>query len=134
MAKKIKKELDCRLTQEEKASLGIKACEERDEARVLKEKASGLEKAAKEKEHQVATGLVKRMVECVEDKDFSRSAVILTRLDEPEHWPEGTAIVETRAMTGEERQMEIDGSDDTAPKTTTKAPKGRGRGKSNATN
>lgn len=136
MAKKIKRELDCLLTREEKATLGIKACEERDKARDLKEQASALEKSAKEKEHQVATGLIKRMVECVEDLNFVTNAVTVTRTDDPQFWPNGHAIVgEPRAMTGEERQLEIDGAGggDGAAKVTTKSPKGRGK-KSTAPN
>lgn len=128
MPKKIKRELECLLGPEELGRKGIEACEKRDKAREHKEAASALEKEAKELEHQVATKKVKRMVECIEDKDFAKNAIIVTRTDAPENWPEGTAIVDTRAMTGDERQTMIDigddGSkdDDKPAKKTTKAP------------
>jgi hypothetical protein len=131
MAKKIKRELECVLTPEELSALGVKSSETKYKARMLKEEASALEKEAKAMDEQVANKKVKRLVECVEDKDFARSAVILTRLDDEKYWPEGTAIVETRAMTGDERQtlMDTGGDDDSEKpaKVTTKAPKGRGK-------
>jgi hypothetical protein len=133
-SKKIKKELECLLTQEELNAIGVKSSEIKYEARMLKEKASALEKDAKAMDEQVANKKVKRQVECVEDKDFNRNAVILTRTDDEKYWPEGTAIVETRAMTVDERQTLFDTGDDDdsdkPPKVTTKAPKGRSRGKS----
>jgi hypothetical protein len=129
-SKKIKRELDCVLSQEEKGLLGIKACEERDKARELKEEASALDKAAKEKEHQVAQGKAKREVECVEVKDFSRNEIRIERVDERKYWPEDSPVVETRAMTGEERQTLIDtGDSSSGEKVTVKAPAGRGRKK-----
>jgi len=136
--KKIKKEVECLLTPEELAALGIKACEERDQARIYKEKATELDKSAKEKERQVAEKKVKRMVECIESKDFVRFEVCITRTDDEKYWPGGTAVVgEPRPMTGEERQNTMFESEDQndadkPTKTTIKAPKGRGRGKSAA--
>ena len=126
MAKKIKRELECLLSEEEKAKLAIKASHDRVKARALKDEAKELENAAKEAEIQVDKGSVKRMVECVEDQDFVRNTVIVTRTDEPRFWPDGCATVgEARPMTGDERQTAIDVGDeaDDEPKVTTKAPK-----------
>ena len=126
MAKKIKRELECLLSEAEKAALAIKASHDRVKARALKDEAKELENAAKEAEIQVDKGSVKRMVECVEDQDFVRNTVIVTRTDEPRFWPDGCATVgEARPMTGDERQTAIDVGDeaDDEPKVTTKAPK-----------
>ena len=126
MAKKIKRELECLLSEEEKAKLAIKASHDRVKARALKDEAKELENAAKEAEIQVDKGSVKRMVECVEDQDFVRNTVIVTRTDDPRFWPDGCATVgEARPMTGDERQTAIDVGDeaDDEPKVTTKAPK-----------
>lgn len=111
MSKKIKRELDCLLGPEELAVLGIKACEERDKARLLKEEASALEKAAKERERQVAEKKARREVEVVEIKDFDRNEMRVERCDERKYWPNDSPVVETRAMTGEERQTLIDVGD-----------------------
>ena len=130
MPKKIKRELECLLSDEEKAKLAIEASHNRVKARALKEEAKELENAAKEAEIQVDKGSVKRMVECVEDQDFTRNTVIVTRTDDPRFWPDGCATVgEPRPMTGDERQTAIDVGDepDDEPKVTTKVPKGRGR-------
>lgn len=108
MAKVKKRELDCLLTKEEKGAIGIEACEARDKARELKEEAAALEKVAKAKEHQVAQGKIKRMVECVEVPIFDQNAVRIERTDDPQYWPDGNNIVGERAMDGEERQMQID--------------------------
>ena len=128
MAKKMMRELDCLLSQEEKGLLGIKACEERDKARELKEQASALEKAAKEKEHQVAQGKTRRKVECIEIHNFVGNETRIERTDERVNWPDDSPVVEVRAMTDDERQTLIDvdrahGNDD--GKLTTTAPKGR---------
>ena len=126
MAKKIKRELECLLSEAEKAALAIKASHDRVKARALKDEAKELENAAKEAEIQVDKGSVKRMVECVEDQDFVRNTVIVTRTDDPRFWPDGCATVgEARPMTGDERQTAIDVGDeaDDEPKVTTKAPK-----------
>jgi seryl-tRNA synthetase len=131
-SKKTKRELDCVLSPEELGLLGIKACEERDKARELKEEASALEKAAKEKEHQVANKKAKREVACLEVKDFARNEIRVERCDEKRFWPEGDPVVETRPMTGEERQTLIDTGDKPGgdeAKVATKAPAGRGRKK-----
>jgi len=131
MAKKIKRELECLLSESEKAALAIKASHDRVKARALKDEAKELENAAKEAEIQVDKGSVKRMVECVEDQDFARNTVIVTRTDDPRFWPDGCATVgEPRPMTGDERQTAIDVGDEPdsdEPKVTTKAPKGRGK-------
>lgn len=124
MSKKILRELECLLTPEELGTLGIKACEERDKARLLKEEAKALETSAKEKEKQVADKKVKRKVECTEEKLFDRNEVHVVRADDPRFWPDGLATVETRPMTGDERQTLIDvgsGGDEPA-KVATKAP------------
>ena len=126
MAKKVMRELDCVLSQEEKGLIGIKACEERDKARELKEQASALEKSAKEKEHQVAQGKTRRKVECIEIPNFANNETRIERTDERVYWTGDTPIVEVRAMSGDERQTLIDV--DRAPGTdmvTTTAPKGR---------
>lgn len=126
MAKKIKRELECLLSEQEKAALAIKASHDRVKARALKDEAKELENAAKEAEIQVDKGSVKRMVECVEDHDFARNTVIVTRTDDPRFWPDGCATVgEARPMTGDERQTAIDVGDEPSdePKVTTKAPK-----------
>lgn len=132
MAKKIKRELECKLSAEEKSTLAIKASEDRHKARELKEQAKELDTAAKEAEDQVAKGLIKRQVECVEDRNFSTNEYRIVRNDDPKYWPdETTAVVETRPLTGDERQTLIDtGGDDDSEKpakVTTKAPKGRGK-------
>ena len=132
-SKKIKRELDCILSQEEIAKLAISASEEHDKARALKEEASALEKSAKEKDRQVAEKKTKRMVECVDVKDFARNEIRVERCDEATNWPDGTPVVETRAMTGEERQTMIDvGDNDSAEKVATKAPAKRAAGKRSA--
>jgi hypothetical protein len=123
VGKKIKRELECLLSPEEQAVLGIKACEERDKARLLKEEASALEKSAKEKERQVAEKKVRREVEVFEVKDFDRNELRIERADERKYWPKDSPIVEVRALTGDERQTIIDmGDDESAPKAKTKAP------------
>lgn len=132
MPKKIKKELDCLLTPEELSEKAIKASEKKHEARMLKEKAAGLEKEAKELDEQVANKRTKRMVECIEDQILATNTVIITRTDDPKYWPDGLATVgEPRAMTGDERQLVMhsdpDDEDQDAPKVTTKAPRGRGK-------
>ncbi len=130
MAKKIKRELECLLSEAEKAALAIKASHDRVKARALKDEAKKLENAAKEAEIQVDKGSVKRMVECVEDQILETNTVIVTRTDDPRFWPDGCATVgEARPMTGDERQIAIDVGDeaDDEPKVTTKAPKGRGK-------
>lgn len=128
--KKIKRDLECLLMPEELATLGIKACEERDKARELKEEASSLEKLAKEKEHQVAAKKATRQVECVEMKDFARNEIRIERCDESKYWPDGSPVIETRPMSGEERQTLIDTGDSASgEKVATKAPAGRGRKK-----
>ncbi len=104
MAKKIRRELNCLLTEEEKGKIGIEACKERDRARELKEEASTLEKSAKEKEHQVAQGVIKRMVDCHDVKNFDDKEVTVKRIDDEQYWPEGKDIVEKRPMRPEEWQ------------------------------
>lgn len=106
MAKQTR-ELECILDEEEKGSKAITASQKRHRALKLKEEASSLEKEAKALEEQVATGREKRPVECVEEKDFGRNEVRVVRCDERQHWPDGDHVVETRAMTGEERQTLI---------------------------
>lgn len=136
MSKKIKRELDCVLSHEECGELGIKASEARHKARELKEQATALEKEAKAAEEQVANKKAKREVECVEIKDFDRNEVRVERCDESRFWPEGNCVIETRAMTGEERQTLIDTGDSSSSgdKVATKAPKGRGKKGANAPN
>lgn len=108
MAKIKKKELDCLLTIEEKGKIGIEACEARDKARELKEEAAALEKVAKAKEHEVARGKARRMVECIEIPIFDQNSVRIERTDAADQWPDGNNIVGERAMDGDERQMLID--------------------------
>jgi len=107
MAKKMKRELDCILTEEEKGQIGIKACQEHDRARELREEAAALEKLAKEKDHQVAQGKARRMVEVIEVKNFDQNVVRIERTDDRQYWPKDSPVVEERAMTGDERQMMI---------------------------
>ncbi len=115
MAKKMKRELDCILTEEEKGQIGIKACQEHDRARELREEAAALEKLAKEKDHQVAQGKARRMVEVIEVKNFDQNVVRIERTDDRQYWPKDSAVVEERAMTGEERQMLITNVDGGKP-------------------
>lgn len=117
MAKKIKRELDCILTEEEKGQIGIKACQEHDRARELREEAAALEKLAKEKDHQVAQGKARRMVEVIEVKNFDQNVVRIERTDEQQYWPKDSPVVEERAMTGDERQMMITNVDGGKPDT-----------------
>lgn len=129
-SKKIKRELDCVLSHEELGELGIKSAEHHHKAKLLREEAATIEKAAKEMDQQVSTKRIKREVACIEVKDFAQNAVRVERTDESKYWPEGTPIIEERPMTGEERQTMIDvgdgagksGAAAAAPKTTTKAP------------
>lgn len=127
MRKVIYRELECLLTPEELGVLGIKACEEREKARLLKEEAKELETAAKEKEKQVSEKRIKRKVECSEEKLFERNEVHVIRQDNPAFWPDGLATVETRPMTGDERQTLIDVDSGKAPKVATKAPGKKGK-------
>lgn len=122
MSKKIKRELECMLSDDELAALGIKACEERDKARLLKEEAKALETAAKEKEKQVADKKARREVEVFEVKDFDRNEVRVERTDERKYWPKDSPVVEVRPMSGEERQTLIDVGESRAAKVSTKAP------------
>jgi hypothetical protein len=125
-SKKIIKELDCVLSEEEKAVLAIKASQDRHKARELKEQASALDKASKAAEDQVANGIVKRKVECMEVKIFDTNAVEIHRCDDAKNWPNGNKVVEDRPMSGPDRQELIDLGDgaanDEKPKVTTKAP------------
>ena len=131
--KKIKRELDCVLSHEECGELGIKASKNRTAALAHRDSAKELDKEAKVWEEAVTTGKVKRQVECIEVKDFTRSEIRVERCDESSNWPDGNKVVEERAMTGDERQMMMDNPDDDdgeeeAPaKTTVKAPAKRGR-------
>ena len=122
MAKIKKKELDCLLTIEEKGKIGIEACEARDKARELKEEAAALEKVAKAKEHEVAQGKARRMVECIEIKNFDQNVVRIERTDNQQYWPNESPVVEERAMTGEERQLMITNVD--SPKNDDDEPEG----------
>lgn len=124
MAKVKKKELDCLLTIEEKGKIGIEACEARDKARELKEEAAALEKVAKAKEHEVAQGKARRMVECIEIPIFDQNAVRIERTDAPQYWPDGNNIVGERAMDGDERQMQIDIDGGKLPKNDSDEPEG----------
>lgn len=136
MSKKIERELDCILSHEELGELGIRSAEHHHKAKLLKEEAASIEKAAKEMDQQVSTKRVKRKVQCVEIKDFDRNEVRVERCDESRFWPEGNCVIETRAMTGEERQTLIDTGDSSSngDKVATKAPKGRGKRGANAPN
>lgn len=128
MAKKIKRELECILSQEEINALGVKSSETKHKARMLKEEATALEKEAKAMDEQVASKKIKREVECVEVKNFAGNEIRIERVDERRFWPEDSPVVETRAMTGDERQLEIDGAADSGGgKVTTSKPKGRGK-------
>lgn len=133
-SKKIKRELDCILTDEEKAVIAIQASRDGHEARELKAKASALEKASKAAEDQVAKGVVKREVECIEVKIFADNSVKIQRCDESKYWPEGNNVVEERPLDGPDRQELIDLGDgaanDAPAKVTTKAPAKRSSKKS----
>jgi hypothetical protein len=100
-----KKMLPTVLTSAEISAKAIEASKAHDRAEKLKIEARDLTKHAKALDEQVSIGLENRLIECTEVPDFAGNKVRTERCDEATRWPDGSATVETREMTAEDRQL-----------------------------
>jgi hypothetical protein len=104
----IKRDVDVELSEVEKAALRESACAALDTVDELADRIKTLKAGAKEARAKAKRGTETRMLECREEKDFRLGEVRVVRSDTGQ-------IVETRAMTGDERQVKINGAAPVVP-------------------
>jgi len=124
----IKEYLKCLLTEKEKTELSAKiakAISDRASAEAklkevgasIKAQIAQLDAEISEKALQINNGYEYRNVECRMDKDYRLGSVTITRLDTGE-------VIRERAMTVEERQLELPGGKKEKPLKTRVSAKG----------
>lgn len=111
----IKKDVKTRITDERRAELALEIVghtrryrdledEKKELTKGLASKMKDERKAWERKSDALLTGELEEQVECVEEANFQTNEVSFRRIDNGE-------ICATRAMTGDERQLSIDGVD-----------------------